>query len=61
MQYVSYTVYPAHYDPAPGRGFKPVQVGMTIKPTPNLTIGELNGLIKELQHIAHEMEQFHEA
>ena len=53
--YVSYTIYPSVYDPAPGRGIRPVMVGMTIAPTPNLTILELSDLIAELEAIRKEM------
>jgi hypothetical protein len=55
MRYVSHTVYPPHFDPAPGRGKRPVMVGMTIKPTPNLTLEELSELIEELHSIKDEM------
>lgn len=55
MRYVSHTIYPGAYDPAPGRGKRPVMVGMTIAPTPSLTIEELRKLIAELEEIAKEM------
>ena len=57
MKYVSYTIYPAAHDPAPGRGARPVMVGMTIKPTPSLTLKELSDLCNELLNIAAEMQK----
>lgn len=55
-RFVSYTICPKHFDPAPGRGHKPAQVGMTIIPTPCLTLEELRSLITELQDIATDMQ-----
>ena len=55
MQFVSYTIYPSHFDPAPGRGKRPAMVGMTILPTPSLSRSELLKLIRELEQIADEM------
>lgn len=54
---VSYTLYPKTFDPAPNRGWRPVMVGMTIAPTPSLTLPELQSLIEELQVIAREMKK----
>lgn len=51
--YVSYTLYPSEIDPH--RGKRPCMVGMTFKPTPNLTKEELAQLIAELQSIANQM------
>ena len=56
MKLVSYTIYPAVFDPAPGRGKRPAMVGFTIQPTPSLTKRELLALVAELQHIAKEMQ-----
>ena len=50
----SYTIYPPGYDYY--RGPRPTMVGITIKPTPNLTHAELLALIQELSDIAEEME-----
>lgn len=55
MKYVSYTIYPPAFDPAPGRGNRPAMVGFTVKPTPSLTRDELLRMIAELQHIADKM------
>ena len=56
MRYVSYTIYPSHFDPAPGRGKRPDMVGMTIEPLPSISKSELLALIRELQEIADKME-----
>jgi len=56
MQFVSYTIYPSHVDPAPNRGRRPDMVGMTIKPLPSISKSELLALIRELEEIADKME-----
>lgn len=56
MRFVSYTIYPGGYDTAPGRGHRPVLCGLTVKPTPSLTIQELISLGDEIQSIVKEMQ-----
>ena len=56
MPTISYTIYHREYDPAPGRGWRPDMVGLTITPAPSLTKPELLKLIAELQAIADQMQ-----
>ncbi len=53
MKYTSHTIYRGEHDPA--RGWRPDMVGITFKPTPNLTKVELAALIAELQAIKDDM------
>jgi hypothetical protein len=53
---LSYTIYPGGYDPAPGRGVRPVMVGITFAPTPSMTIQDMIELCDALQSIIREMQ-----
>jgi hypothetical protein len=57
MRYLTHTIYAAHFDPAPGRGHKPVQVGINFAQTPCLVVAEVRQIAAELLQLADDMER----